>query len=146
MPQNPPEDMPRITPYLYYNNVSLALSWLEKVFMFERRGEIKAPDGSITHAEMGFADGVVMLGPASEKDGALSPIDVTGVNQGLYVYVDDVDLHFQHARLAGAEIVMEPQDMFWGDRVYKAHDLEGHHWSFATHVKDIALADMQAPS
>ena len=143
MPNNPPTDMPRITPYLYYNDVSLALSWLEKVFQFQRRFEIKAPDGKIMHAEMAYADGVVMMGAACEKDDALSPIDVPGVNQGLYVYVDDVELHFRHAKLAGAEIVMQPQEMFWGDLVYKAHDLEGHHWSFATHVRDMAPEDMQ---
>ena len=45
MADNPPQDMPRITPYLYYNDVENALSWLQKVFQFEKRMEMPGPDG-----------------------------------------------------------------------------------------------------
>lgn len=146
MPMNPPKDMPRITPYLFYNDVANALSWLRKVFKFEKRFEIPGPNGSTMHAEMVFEDGVIMMGPANEEQGSLSPIDISGTNQDLFIYVDDVDLHYQHAKLAGAEIIMEPEDAFWGDRIYAARDLEGHKWTFATHVKDIAPEDMEIPS
>ncbi len=44
MPKNPPEGMPRVTPYLFYADVGAALDWLEKAFSFERGGEIPGPD------------------------------------------------------------------------------------------------------
>jgi uncharacterized glyoxalase superfamily protein PhnB len=65
-----------------------------------------------------------------------------GIHQSLYVYVDDVDAHFRNAVEAGAEPLTEPADMFWGDRMYAVKDLEGHHWSFAQHVRDVALQDL----
>ena len=57
----------------------------------------------------------------------------------LYVYVDDVDGHYQRAREAGAVIVTELEDQAWGDRRYQAADPEGHQWTFAEHVRDADL-------
>ena len=37
MPANPPENMPRITPYLLYEDVAGALDWLTKAFCFRER-------------------------------------------------------------------------------------------------------------
>ncbi len=145
MADNPPQDMPRITPYLYYNDVENALSWLQKVFQFEKRMEMPGPDGKPMHAEMAYADGVIMMGPSNEEWGGVSPLEAESINQSLYMYVEDVDRHYQHAKHAGAEIVTEPEDSFWGDRMYAARDLEGHKWTFATHTRDIAPEDMEYP-
>jgi len=62
--------------------------------------------------------------------------------QLVYVYVDDVDKHFAVAKAAGAHILSEPADQFYGDRAYGAEDPEGHQWSFAQHVRDVAPEDM----
>jgi len=143
MPKNPPDDMPRITPYLYYNDVERALSWLSVTFGLEKRFEMQGPDGRIAHAEMMFEDGVIMLGLACPEQNGRSPSELDGVNQALYVYVGDVDAHHQKAAFAGARITEEPVDMFWGDRMYSVKDLEGHQWTFAQHVKDVAPEDMK---
>lgn len=68
------------------------------------------------------------------------------VTQELYVYVDDVDKHFERAKRAGATILEEPRDQFYGDRRYRAVDPEGHHWCFAQHVRDVAPEDMKPPA
>jgi uncharacterized glyoxalase superfamily protein PhnB len=36
------------------------------------------------------------------------------------------------------------QDMFWGDRYGVVTDPFGHNWSFATHLKDLTPAELQA--
>lgn len=143
MPENPPEGMPRVSPMLWYQDVAAALEWLAKSFGFEKRMSIPGPDGSIMHAEMGLADGLIMLGPESEERETASPTRLAGVNQSLYVYVDDVDAHCAQARAAGARIGDEPTDMFWGDRVYGARDCEGHHWSFAQKVRDVPPEELR---
>ena len=51
--------------------------------------------------------------------------------QNLYVDVDDVDEHYARAVKAGATIIEEPKDTFYGARRYGAEDLEGHRWYFA---------------
>ncbi len=146
MVANPPENMPRISPYLHYRDPGAAIKWLEKAFGLEVRFSMPDKKGSIMHAEMTYQDGVVMLGPAAPQYGNKSPLDLDGiVSQGLYIYVDDVDAHYRRAKEAGAKIQMELEDMFWGDRMYSAADLEGHHWSFAQHVKEVPPEEMQPP-
>ena len=141
---NPPQDMPRITPYLLYEDVAGALNWLAKAFGFRERMRLAGPDGKITHAEMELADGVIMMGcPGLDYR---NPKRLGHVTQHLYVYVDDVDKHFEHARRAGARIVEEPKDQFYGDRRYGAEDPEGHRWYFAQHVRDVAPEDMKLPA
>jgi uncharacterized glyoxalase superfamily protein PhnB len=141
MPANPPENMPRITAYLLYEDVVAALEWLTQTFGFRERMRMPGPDGKISHAEMDFADGVVMMGcPGPDYR---NPRRLGGATQSLYVYVDDVDKHYEHAKKAGAKIIREPQDQFYGDRNYGAEDPEGHQWYFAQHVRDVAMEDMK---
>jgi PhnB protein len=144
MPANPPENMPRITPYLYYEDVAKALDWLAQAFGFRERMRMPGPDGSIQHAEVELADGVIMLGcPNADYR---NPKRLGGVTQNIYVYVDDVDKHFERAKRAGAKILAEPADQFYGDRRYGAVDPEGHEWYFATHTRDVAPEDMKPPA
>jgi PhnB protein len=144
MPANPPENMPRITPYLLYEDVEAALAWLPKAFGLKERMRMPGPDGKIVHAEMELADGLVMMGcPGPDYR---NPKRLGQVTQNLYVFVDDVDKHFQHARESGAKILEEPVDQFYGDRRYSAEDPEGHQWFFATHVRDVSPEDMKPPA
>lgn len=46
-----------------------------------------------------------------------------------WVYVDDLDAHFVHARENGATIVEEIHP-YPGSSVYVADDLEGNRWTF----------------
>jgi PhnB protein len=54
-----------------------------------------------------------------------------GATLNLYVDVDNVDKHHAQAVKAGARIVEEPKDTFYGARRYGAEDPEGHQWYFA---------------
>lgn len=143
MPANPPENMPRISPYLFYEDVAGALDWLTRTFGFQERLRMPGPDGKVMHAEIELGDGVVMMGcPGPEYQ---NPKRAGHAHQLLYVYVDDVDKHFEHAKRTGAKILDEPADQFYGDRRYAAEDPEGHQWNFATHVRDVAPEDMHPP-
>ncbi len=144
-PRNPPEGMPRISPYLFYRDLPAALEWLEKAFGLETRMTVPGPDGKPAHAEMTLADGLVMMGPASDERKTKSPQDLPAVNQSLYVYVDDVEAHFARAKASGAKISAELETMFWGDRMYTAHDCEGHHWTFAQCVKVVPPGELKPP-
>ena len=147
MPANPPTNMPRIAPNIFYDDLGSALEWLAKAFGFETRMSMPGPDGTIMHAEMQVADSAVMMSPTSAHAAFKSPKSLGGsVTQGLYVYVDDVDAHCARARAAGGKIEAELEDMFWGDRTYVVEDLEGHRWTFAQHTRDVAPEDMKPPA
>jgi len=128
---------PTVTPYLLYEDVDAALRWLTDAFGFVERLRFQPDGGVVNHAEMVVeGDGVVMLGhpgpdyrcPRSSGHGSAL----------VHVVVDDVEAHFRRARGAGVEILQEPADQEYGDRRYDARDLEGHLWSFAQRVREIA--------
>jgi PhnB protein len=122
--------MPRVTPYLFYEDVAGALTWLGEAFGFRERMRMPGPDGRIRHAEMDVAtDGVILMGcPGPEYR---SPKRLGARTQTLYVKVDDLDTHCARARAAAAVIIEEPADQDYGDRRYAAEDPEGHRWYFA---------------
>ena len=118
---------------LSYDDPKRAIEWLERAFGFKAKMVSRDEKGRIAHAELALDGAVVMLGAAQPERGWLSPRSLDGVNQTLYVAIDDPDQHYQTARAAGAEIVIELEDKDYGSREYSARDLEGHVWSFGTY-------------
>jgi PhnB protein len=136
------ESPPAVTPYLLYEDVAAALEWLTRAFGFREQLRYADGDGTVTHAEMTVDGGSFMLGDPGPD--YRNPNRLGGVTQLVHVYVDDVDAHFARARGAGATILAEPRDQEYGDRRYEAADPEGHHWSFAHRVRDVAASDWGA--
>jgi PhnB protein len=141
MPQNPPEGYPSVMPYLLYEDSDAALEFLVTAFGFTERLHMTDDGGHVNHAEVQMKDGVIMLGtPAGDYK---NPARLGGKTQSIYVYVDDVDAHCERAKQAGAKIVREPEDQFYGDRNYGVEDPEGHEWYFGTHVRDVSEDEMR---
>jgi uncharacterized glyoxalase superfamily protein PhnB len=118
-----------ITAYLLYRDAGAAVDWLAKAFGLERDEVMTGPDGRVSHASMTFGKALLMLGsPGPDFKG---PRAIGHSTANLYVDVDDVEAHYARAVGAGARIVEEPKDTFYGARRYGAEDLEGHRWYFA---------------
>ena len=128
---------PSVAPYLFYDDVDRAARFLEEAFGFARVFESPAPDGGLAHAQLAHAAGKVMLGKVGK---GLRPVksarSLDALHSGVYVYVEDVDAHCARARAAGAEVLLEPGDQPWGDRMYCAVDPEGQFWMFAKRLTD----------
>jgi uncharacterized glyoxalase superfamily protein PhnB len=122
-------------PFLSYEDAPAALDWLERAFGFKRKEVHAGENGTVVHAEMRFADGMVMLGSAGENDlGMKTPKELGAVNQGVYVIVDErIDEHYERAVAAGAEVVRPIHDTDYGSRDYIVRDPEGNLWSFGTY-------------
>ena len=67
-----------------------------------------------------------------------SPRELIGVTPGieprfeLFVYVPDVDAAVRECSAAGAPVLREAQDMFWGERVGYVADPDGNPVALAT--------------
>ena len=132
-----------ITPYLLYEDVGGALKFLSKAFGFRKCGRtMSGPGGKINHAAMKLGDDFIMMGCFGSKYKSLKRLGQA--TQSLYVNVSNVDEHFQRVRKAGATILEEPKDTFYGHRRYGAEDPEGHQWYFAQEIKKRALAKRAA--
>jgi uncharacterized glyoxalase superfamily protein PhnB len=122
-------------PHLLYENVGQALTWLSEAFGFSEHYRYVGPDGSVSNAQMYLGNAWIMLGSSSPGD----PVARGGrPPQSPVVFVTDVDAHFERARRAGAKIIAAPADSLFGERQYGAEDVEGHHWYFSQHVRDVS--------
>lgn len=133
---------PTLSSSVYYRDPWAAIRWLEQAFGFERAMVITAQDGSLAHSEMRFGNAVIYVG-APWADFTASPAAVAGKNtQMIHIQLQDgIDAHCTRARAAAAVILQEPADQFYGDRTYRACDLEGHVWSFAQTVREVSRAE-----
>jgi uncharacterized glyoxalase superfamily protein PhnB len=123
-----------IYPSIFYQDAPVAIDWLCRAFGFEVL--LKVPgekEGTIAHSELRLGEGVVMAATANAERKMYSPRDLEGVNQGLYLYVDEVDALFARARDAGATVLREPEDQDYGGRVFGVLDPEGHQWFFGSY-------------
>jgi uncharacterized glyoxalase superfamily protein PhnB len=131
---------PAIYPRLGYLDEMAAIAYLERVFGFKERREARMgepPEHVLAWLDHG--DGVVMVGHAEyEVHGIYSPQETGGrITCMLNVRVVDIDAHYAHAVAEGADITMEINDAFYGERRYEARDPEGHGWHFGESLTDI---------
>lgn len=119
----------RIT-LLVYEDIATAHEWLVRVFGLASGRVERDAQGRAVHGEVHGGDGVIWMHQEEETAGLASPRSLGAATANVAVLVDDVDAHYRHAVKEGAAIVYEPVDQPYGYRVYSAHDLEGHLWSF----------------
>jgi uncharacterized glyoxalase superfamily protein PhnB len=138
---------PTFGPAVYYKDAFAALDWLERAFGFERTMVITDSEGKLGHSQMNFGNGYIMVG-TEWADYTASPASVGGKNtQAIHVVLQEgLDAHCEHARAAGAVIVREPEDQFYGDRVYAAKDPEGHVWTFGQPVRQVTREEAERVS
>ncbi len=132
----------RVFPMLSYEDVGRAADWIVEAFGFEELERYADDDGTVSHVTLTLDGATVFLGypspdyrgpkrHAEQCEAARRWRKTPYVVDGVMVYVDDVDAHFQRARGVGATILSELEDDPFGERRYRAEDVEGHRWMFA---------------
>jgi PhnB protein len=125
-----PEGYHTITPYLSIHGVPKVIEFLREAFGAIEIERHSLPDGTVMNAEIKIGDSMVMLG---EK-----PQDQKPSPGMLYMYVEDVDSLYKRAIQAGGKSVMEPMDMFYGDRSGGVEDSAGNQWWIATRKENLS--------
>jgi uncharacterized glyoxalase superfamily protein PhnB len=130
--------MPDVYPRLAYDDERAALAYLTRVFQLEEIREARMETEGSMLAWLRAGDGVVMIGHSNADVHRIhSPRAIGNTSVQIMVYVRDVDAHYAHAVAEGADVTMEINDAFYGERRYEATDLEGHRWHFAERFGDI---------
>ena len=138
-----PDGMHSVTPHLICAGAADAIEFYKKAFDAKEMMRLPGPDGKLMHASISIGDSLVMLVDEMPEWGALGPKSLKGSSVTIHLQVADADAAFKQAVAAGAEITMPLEDMFWGDRYGKLEDPFGHHWSVATHIRDVSAEEMQ---
>ncbi|RSL15970.1 putative glyoxalase superfamily protein PhnB [Edaphobacter aggregans] len=124
-----------VLPHVVYGDVAEAILWLSRTFGFSehyRYGDPKEPSG----AQMHLGEAWIMV--ESARAGRGSPKQLGYWTQSLTVFVDDVEGHFRKAKAAGAKVVEDLHVTEYGEHQYGVEDLEGHHWLFSQHARDVS--------
>lgn len=140
---------PTFSPALFYLDPFAALDFLERAFGFERTMVITDEQGNLGHSQMSYGtSGATIMVGTEWSDDHKSPASLgRKCTQTVHTHLEeDVDAHCERARAAGAEIIAEPQDQFYGDRTYRARDPEGHMWTFSQPVRAVSRADAEKAS
>ena len=138
-----PDGMHTVTPHLVCAGAADAIAFYKKAFNAEEVGRLAGPQGKLMHAQIRIGDSAVMLVDEFPDWGSFGPKSLKGSPVTIHLYVEDVDAAFKRAVDAGATVKMALADMFWGDRYGVLEDPFGHHWSIATHVRDVSPDEMQ---
>jgi uncharacterized glyoxalase superfamily protein PhnB len=118
-----PREIDRLGVALYYRDPAEAARWLRSVFQLGDWDVDHAPEPGEhpSWIEFHVGNGLVMLFATDDHDQEANDHEV-------WVHVDDLQAHFDHARAAGARIISEIKTH--GSTTYRAADLEGRHWTF----------------
>jgi uncharacterized glyoxalase superfamily protein PhnB len=127
-----------VLPHVLYQDLPAAIAWLSKAFGFVEHYHYGEP---MSGAQVYLGRAVVML---KQVWGQASPADLGFGTQSLTIFVEDVEAHYARAKAAGAKILEEPHETVYGEFQYAAEDLDGHHWLFSRHARDLSPADWGA--
>jgi PhnB protein len=139
-----PEGYHTVTPYLAVDDAAQAIEYYKNAFGAKELGRMEAPGGAIGHAELEIGDSRVMLSDPFPQSSTKPPKELGGTSASVFMYVEDVDAVVKQAVNAGARVLMEVEDQFWGDRFGTIEDPFGHSWSIATHVEDLTPEEIAA--
>jgi PhnB protein len=138
-----PEGMHSLTAYLTCDGASDAIKFYKKAFDAVEVSRLANKDGKVMNAMIRIGDSGLMVMDEFPEMKALGPKSLKGSPVTIHLQVEDVDAAVKQAVAAGAKIHMPPADMFWGDRYAQLEDPFGHHWSVATHIRDMSQKEIE---
>ena len=132
-------------PYLSVTNAKEAVAFYSRVFETEPVLLLNMPDGRVMHCEFQVGGARFFLSEElPEHGGTPSPTSLGATTVAIHLYVEDCDAIVAQMKRNGAEGIMEPMDMFWGERFARVRDPFGHEWGITTHLCDMAPAEIHA--
>lgn len=130
-----PRQINRLGIALYYKDRKTAASWLRSVFQLGDWDvdHVPEPDAGSGWSDLHVGNGLVILFDADDDHEPPRGHDV-------WVHVDNLQDHFEHAKAAGAKIIAPITS--YGFTSYQAADLEGRHWTFVQAPPDMRTREV----
>src|SRR5262245_42704444 len=114
--------------YLCVRDAAAAIAFYAHAFGAKERFRLTEPSGRVGHAELLFGDYVLMLSEEFPECGIRAPAEGQKLPITIHLHVDDADEMIRTAARAGATVVQEPKDEFYGERSGRIRDPFGYEW------------------
>ena len=138
---------PALVPHLVVDDATAAIDFYVRAFGAVELGRVPGPDGRLVHAALRINGFTVMLNddfPEMCGGKSMTPTALGGTPVTIHLTVTDVETKFAQAVEAGATVVADLQDQFWGDRYGVVADPFGHRWSLGQPVREVSMDEIAA--
>ena len=129
--------------YLRVHDASAAIPFYQRAFGATEKFRLTEPSGRIGHAELDFGGTCVMLSDEYPEYDILGPKRIGGTSVSIHLHVDDADAMIARALEAGAQLVRDAKDQFYGERSGSVRDPFGHEWLIGHNIEDVSPEEMQ---
>ncbi len=127
-----PDGHHTVTPGFAVPHAGKVIELIERAFGGKTVERYDGPNGVVFHAEVRLGDSVVMLGSGQPGEPA-RPASLS-----LYVDTGDaVDTTYRRALDAGAKVIEEPTNKFYGYRSTCIEDAGGNRWTICAIVEQL---------
>ena len=136
-----PSGFHTLTAHLTVDGAAQYIEFLKRAFDAIELTRSPAADGRLLNASVGIGDSVVMLNDVFTEFGGEAYRSGRAVRLTLYLL--DADAAWAKALAAGCKVASPIRDQFWGDRYGEVEDPFGYVWAIATHLEDLAGAEIE---
>ena len=123
-----------VIPCVRYRDALTMIEWLERAFGFEKHAVYMSGEKTVSHAQMTFGNGMIMLGSIDNGSKTSAFLVQPGEighrsTETSYLVVSDCLPVYEAAKIAGAEMLLDLAEMDYGGKAFTCRDPEGHIWS-----------------
>ncbi len=115
---------------------------------FQQEMALPRADGQLTVAILNFGSSTLLLGRLDELhyENKIRAKQIRtgphGLGVTLTLLVPDLTKVYNAVKEAGLEILLEPVDEFYGDRVFMFLDPNGYEWKISQTIKQVSLEEV----
>jgi MerR family transcriptional regulator, thiopeptide resistance regulator len=136
--------MQSIIPTLAVSDIAASIRFYTDVLGFEPGMTLSGGDGVLIHGSVSRGDTYLMFSRLNASD----PHDMGQLGQGVVLYGtvaddEDIDAYFERAKSAGATVVQEPTDQFWGHRDWGVKDPDGYLLFISKVTREVSPEEMR---
>jgi len=132
-----------VYPYLRVKGAEAAIEFYTSVFGAVEKFRLTEPGGRIGHVELDLGNIVLMLSDEFPEYSCFAPKEPGASGLFIHLHCDDCDELATRAIAAGAVMVREPADAFYGERSCTIRDPFGHEWMLGHEIETVEPEEMQ---
>jgi len=138
-----PSPVHELFAYLCVRDAGAAVEFYRRAFGAAERFRLVEPSGRIGHVELQLGPAVLMLADEFPEFGITAPPPEGAPGTTLHLHVENADALAARAVAAGATLISEPADQFYGERACRLRDPFGHVWMLGHSIEDVTPEEMQ---
>lgn len=129
-----------VIPMLVCADAAAEIDFCKAAFGAHELSRRSDDDGSVTHATLGIGELLIMVHGETTHLASRAPLADGSSPVVIYLYLEGVDAVVERAIGAGARVLTPLEDCFWGDRMARIVDPQGHVWNVASRIAENASA------